>query len=183
MVNTGSLMNIVILIPLLLLCVPVLAQDTTQSIPPRPGFVERDTVYRGLIHFGVGTQRSFYAELGISRMRLTIGPSNGGFVTRFASLEYTPHFNSGSPDIFGLKAGWHNYGVFGAWGIEGKYLTDLGIGDVVITPRLGLGLGFINLLYGYNISFYGRPFSRIGKHNVSLSFNFSRKMIREAKGK
>lgn len=46
-----------------------------------------------------------------------------------------------------------------------------------IIPEIGLSMGgWVNLTYGYGISFKDRDITDIGHHRVSLSFNFNKRL-------
>lgn len=68
----------------------------------------------------------------------------------------------------------------GVVAFEIKRLTDFTASThTIFTPKFGYGLGFANLLYGYNVFTETKNIYRIGRHQLSLSFNLSPQMIRE----
>jgi hypothetical protein len=120
---------------------------------------------------GVGIQKSFFTEIGLSLQRYVYEARHGFMVsTLYAAFEWTPSIPGQRP-VYGIKAGAELVNNGGAGGIEIKYLTDSDSSDVVITPRFGFGLGFANIFYGYNFSTNKYPFPKIGKHQFSLVIN------------
>jgi len=128
-------------------------------------------------HIGIraaaGIQRSFYTELGLSWQIYAYDARRGFAVNCFyIAFEWIPASSGGNP-IYGVKAGVESVFNGGAGGFEIKYLFNDESEDLVITPKLGFGLGIVNLFYGYNISTKKEPFPKIGKHQVSLVINSS----------
>jgi hypothetical protein len=120
---------------------------------------------------GFGLHRSFFSEYGLALQRYLYNERHGFAVTTYyASFNWVPP-TKGEKPVTGIKAGAeviHN-GSGGA--IELNYITDGDSTDVLITPKLGFGIGVVNLFYGYNFSTNKYPFSRIGKHQFSLVIN------------
>ena len=126
--------------------------------------------YPGL-RLGAGIQRSFYTEVGLSLQKYVYDEREGFIVpTIYAAFEWTPS-TKGQKPVYGIKIGGETVRNGASGGIEIKYMWNAGNEDVVFTPKLGFGLGFINLLYGYNLSTRKYPFSKIGKHQFSLVIN------------
>ncbi len=122
---------------------------------------------------GVGLQRSFYAEAGIALQKYVYERRHGYMAsTWYASVEWIPASYS-QKTAFGYKVGAELINNGGAGGIEVKYLTDGDKNDVVITPKYGIGLGVVNIFYGYNISTSKYPFPHIRKSQFSLTINTS----------
>ena len=123
------------------------------------------------LHAGVGLQRSAYLEIGTSYIYHNFN-SRQGFVNGilFTSFEWTPIKN-----IYGIKVG-AEYGYnLSMLCIDLKYQFRNSTKDLVITPKIGLGLGLLSLYYGYTISTSKYPFPSIGKHQFSMTINFTRK--------
>jgi len=78
-------------------------------------------------------------------------------------------------DIYGVKIGYEINAYLLNLGLETKYQTDFKEKDVVLTPKIGLGLyGDLNIFYGYNISINNSPFREtIGQHQLSIIFNIN----------
>lgn len=124
------------------------------------------------IRAGGGLQNSFYAELGLALHECNYG-CTGFFSNAFyGSLEWIPSRNR---DIYGVKIGYEINAYLLNLGLETKYQTDFKEKDVVLTPKIGLGLyGDLNIFYGYNISINNSPFREtIGQHQLSIIFNIN----------
>jgi hypothetical protein len=120
---------------------------------------------------GLGIQKKFFTEFGISFQRYYYNPRHGFMVVAYySSYEWMPASSEYSA-VQGIKVGAEliNNGTGG--GIEVKYQFNSGKEDIVITPKYGFGVGFANLFYGYNFSTRKRPFPQSGKHQFSLVFN------------
>lgn len=136
-------------------------------------------VPKTLLRIGAGYQKSFYSELGITRINY------GGedlFVfgtTYYGAIEWAPILYPNKTSVYGVKAGCEFTTQLSLMGIEAKYQTDFSNSDFVITPKIGVGEGwfthatisYIFISYGYNISFYKRPFEGIGAHQISIVIN------------
>lgn len=120
------------------------------------------------IRLGLGFQKSFYYEAGLSLQRYFYDARHGFMATcYYVSYERT---NAARP-IKGIKAGAELVNNGGSGGIEIKYLSNSIEEDIVITPKLGLGIGAVTLFYGYNLSTNKYPLRNLGKHQFSLSIN------------
>ena len=120
---------------------------------------------------GIGIQKSFFAEAGFSLQKYLYDAREGFMVfTIYSSFEWVPA-SSNQKAIYGVKAGYEIINNGGGGGIEIKYLSNAENYDVMITPRLGFGIGFVNLFYGYNFSTNKYPFSRIRKNQFSMVIN------------
>ena len=164
---------------MLLLGFRVFGQDTIQvkqfrnehsSVGP---WVDEQVSFR----VGLGFRKSFYTDLGVALHKCN--KSDVGFYFSrdyYSALEWIPSRNQ---NIFGIKVGCQaNLYLLNA-GVEVKYQTDFEYNDVVITPKVGLGLyGDLNLFYGYNISTNKKPFSQIGSHQFSLVLNLNYHFLR-----
>lgn len=153
----------------------IVTSQTTDSLKTKPVFkamrLQQTKICQNM-RVGLGTQKSLMAEIGYSRMK-HIASCTGFFSkTYYSTLEYvpkTPNYDA----VFGLKIGLeYNLSII-AVGLETKYQTDFNNKDFVITPKIGVGLSYINLFYGYNISTDKNPFPSVGNHQFSLVFNIS----------
>lgn len=120
---------------------------------------------------GMGLQKSFYVEIGPSFVYNRIDLREGfGNSVLYSTFEWVTIKN-----IYGVKIG----GEFGQnlsmMGLEIKYQTDQIKKDFVITPKIGLGFGFVNIFYGYNFSTNKYPFMSLGKSQFSVILNFTKK--------
>lgn len=120
------------------------------------------------LRFGFGVQQSFQAEIGFARMNNFVG-CNGFFSkANYTSFEYSPETKNNN-DIFGFKACWEANLSILAVALEAKYVTDFDVvKDFVLVPKIGLGIGYVNLMYGYAISTNHHPFSSIGKTSIFI---------------
>src|SRR5688572_948348 len=93
------------------------------------------------IRVGVGLQKAFYYEAGLSMQRFAFNPQLGFAATSFyAAYTHTTAMNE-IKAVNGVKAGIESVFNGGTCGIEVGYLSDSNEDDIVITPKLGLGSG------------------------------------------
>ena len=118
-----------------------------------------------------GTQRAFYFEAGAALQKYIYEPRHG-FVANaiYTCFEWTVG-KAGEKSIVGAKIGAESVFNGSTGGIEIKYLTNGDDDDIVITPKLGFGIGAATLFYGYNFSTNKYPYERIRKHQFSLAIN------------
>jgi hypothetical protein len=120
---------------------------------------------------GIGTQRAFFTEAGFALQKYIYDAREGFVAYSFYSLfEWTPS-RQDQKAITGVKLGCESVFNGSAGALEVKYLSNGEVDDVMITPKIGLGIGFINIFYGYNFSTNKYPFERIRKHQFSLVIN------------
>jgi hypothetical protein len=158
----------------------VKAQNSSDSIR----IVNRNpqwTKYNPSLRLGLGLQKSIYMEAGISLHKYIVGCTGYASKTAYMSLEWVPTIKPESEKaIYGLKLGYEMNASLIAFGIETKYQSDLNKNDIVLTPKIGLGIyGMINVFYGYNISFNRSPFGRVGHHQFSLVVNLNKRIIND----
>jgi hypothetical protein len=122
------------------------------------------------LRVGIGAQKSFQTEIGFSRMTFITGCTGFFSKSYYSSVEYTPKTGIYNP-IFGLKVGFEANLSIIAVAIETKYQTNFEDKNFVITPKIGIGVGYINLMYGYGVSVNKNPFPNIGNHQLHLIFN------------
>jgi hypothetical protein len=129
---------------------------------------------------GIGIQRSFYAELGISSFASTYSSHQGvASLGYYLSGEWTPAIRP-SDYVFGIKGGAELIGSTGAMAVELKYQWNQVQNDFVFTPKYGFGLShYAIFFYGYNLSINKNPFTRVRCHQFSLIFNINRRMFKE----
>lgn len=153
------------------LCQDSSAQNSNKSWP-------KSNIACTLLRIGGGYQRSFYGELGFTRIKyggedlFVIGTAYYG------SIEWMPKFGN-PPSIYGLKFGGEITTQPLLFGIEAKYQTDFLRTDYILTPKLGIGEGIFTgaiissvfVCYGYNVSFNKYPFTEVGKHQFSILWN------------
>ena len=167
---------------LIMICIGFTAfnQETPKdSIQFRPTNRHFGTEKQISFRVGVGLQKSFYTEIGLALHKCTYG--DVGFFSNdfYSTIEWTPNKNA---NLYGIKVGYEaNTSLFLLnIGLELKYQTDFKQNDVVITPKIGLGVfGDINIFYGYSISTNNRPFKEIiGQHQLSIAFNFNNHFLK-----
>lgn len=127
---------------------------------------------------GFGFNKAFYYEIGPSYVFHEADAIEGfGNAAIYTTFEWTP-----APNTYGVKFG----GEFGSnlsmVALEFKYQSDNVEDDFVITPKIGLGLGFVNMYYGFNISTNKYPFDKIGKNQFTMVFNINRKYYQLVRG-
>jgi hypothetical protein len=145
-------------------CVMTASSAQTNAVPE-----SWDRYYPG-IRVGVGLQNSLFAEIGVSFQRFEYKATHGFTVsTAYASYEWNA---ANRIPVYGIKAGAEFISNGGGGGLEFKYLKYGKKEKVIITPKLGLGLGFINLFYGYNLFTSEIP-PDPGRHQFSLIANTS----------
>jgi len=119
----------------------------------------------------VGIQKSFLTQVGFALQRYIYAERYGYIVYNiYSSFEWVPS-TKGEKPLYGALAGYEIVNNGGAGAIEVKYLANNETNDVIITPKIGFGIGFINIFYGYNISTNKYPFLRIGKSQFTLVIN------------
>lgn len=119
----------------------------------------------------VGIQKGFYTEFGFVLQRYFYEARHGFMASAFySSFHWTPSAK-GNDKVYGVKAGAELVNNGGAGGIELTYYFNSVNNDWVITPKIGLGLGIVNIFYGYNISTTKYPFPNIRKSQFSLAIN------------
>lgn len=125
----------------------------------------------------IGYNKSGFAELGINRMRNYAGCTGWSFIVHYVAFDLTPKIFSPEPsqNLYGLKAG-SEYIFSGlALGYEAKIITNgKGTYHVKLSPKAGLGLGFINLWYSLNIPIGRNDFPQTGLHQLSVAWNLDR---------
>lgn len=128
------------------------------------------------IRVGAGFQKAFYTELGLALHKCIYGDTGYFSNAFYTAAEWNPNKVN---DIYALKIGYEANAYLLNIGLEIKYQTDFTNKDIVITPKIGLGLfGDVNVFYGYNISTNNNPFSKtIGSHQVSIVFNFNKHFL------
>ncbi|WP_299608881.1 hypothetical protein [uncultured Aquimarina sp.] len=157
--------------------IPTNPQDSISNLEGVKVRGYSSTYKRFSIRAGAGFQDSFYSEIGIARHRCTY--SDVGFFANDYYLSFAWNLSS-NDDIFSLKTGYQiNIIPLLALGLETKYQTNFSENDLVITPKIGLGIfGDIYLFYGYNVSTNNYPFLDIGKHQFSFVLNIHKNFLR-----
>ncbi len=109
-----------------------------------------------------------YVELGVARsihLDGYHGPVSMGY---YISEEV--YF--GEKNIYGTKIGVYTHYMFDI-GFSAIYYTDLSKGNVKLRPELGLGMGALRIVGGYNIpTFANKSFGALRKSNGQLTVQF-----------
>lgn len=129
------------------------------------------------LRLGIGFERTTYFELGFSKLYI-VEKGWGGSACFYGSGQINlPNRNENSKFLYGAKLGYETSWVIGMWAIELKYLTDNTNSQIYITPKVGLSaIGFVHILYGYNIKLNKDDLLDVGNHQISLTINLSKKL-------
>ncbi len=123
------------------------------------------------LRVAVGIEKSFYTEFGIVFQRYIYEERHGYLASAFySSFQFNPA-TKGNDKVYGIKIGAEMVNNGGSGGIELTYHFNDISEDWVITPKIGFGIGFVTLFYGYNISTNKYPFQNIRKSQFSLAIN------------
>lgn len=134
-----------------------------------------------LIRCGAGVQKSFYTDIGISRMNTDVPAFRAVSRQYYASFEWMPTILPDKEDnIFGIKAGYESSAQIFTTAIEIKYLTDNTFNDFVITPKIGVCFFRFGIFYGYNISLK-TPINYTGHHQFSIKRYFGSRLLNRGK--
>lgn len=170
--------KIYLLIPFLLSFKCSYSQDTIAD-----KFGKTEITNMNLIRFGLGVQKSFYTELGVSRNVFVQDNIGAASLTYYSALEFTPSFSKNRLSVYGLKGGIEyctTAGGLTAMCLEIKYLSNFEKEDVIITPKAGLSaFGLVSIFYGYNLSILHDSFPQIGHHQLSIIININKKTYNE----
>ena len=161
---------------IILICIGFTAYS--QEIPKESSQIKSNQRFKSekQISFraGAGIQKSIYTEIGVALHKCNY--SDVGFFSNdfYSAFEWIP--NRKQP-LYGIKFGYeaNSSMLLLNLGLELEYQTDFKENDLVITPKVGLGIfGDANMFYGYNISTQNNPFKEIiGYHQLSIVFNFN----------
>jgi len=142
------------------------------SLVPTLNWHQSATAKQVSVRVGAGLQKSYYTEFGLAIHRCNYGDT--GFFSNdfYTAIEW---MSSQENNIYGLKVGYEVNAYALNVGLEIKYQTDFLENDIVITPKVGLGLfGDVNIFYGYNISTGNDPFKEvISTHQLSIILNLN----------
>jgi hypothetical protein len=154
-------------------CMPTI-MSAQQPKPSAPNRAEGYKWRKWALHTGAGFQKAFFAEIGPSYVYHEFDAESlmAGSIIGYGAFEWSP-----TEKIYGGKIGCDLVTMIIDYGIEFKYLTDNKTSDYIFTPKAGLGLGFVNIVYGYSFSVNKYPFPNIGKHQVALTFNLTKRFF------
>lgn len=133
-----------------------------------------------LFRFGLGCQKSFFAEIGVSRFNYAHIFKHSNKFDYYGALELTPAIKPKKDNnIIGIKAGFELYVRSIILAVEPKYLTDGKNNTLIITPKIGLCIGSIYFYYGYSFPAIRNSYSKIGLHQFSLVIQFGYRFFRK----
>ncbi len=155
-------------------------QDSIQIISPT-------TPYKCLYsssyispRFGLGFQNGFSSELGIAFQKRNFSCTGFYARTYYTSVEMIPAFEKTerAKNLYALKTGIEINPMGLAFAVEAKYQTNFSENNVLITPKIGIGIfGDLLLFYGYNLSLQKEQFTSSSKHQFSLILNVNRNFL------
>lgn len=122
---------------------------------------------------GINFWGNFYGELGVGVYR----NRQSGY--HFAGLAYfvSNEIKIDDKILIGPKAGvWIGGGL--AVGLNLVYYTDFDESSLRFRPEIGMGLGNVKIVYGYNIPLTNKNFDRINKSNIGIAVMFGVKKIK-----
>ncbi len=158
-----------------------IAQDTTVAFNTFNKRQDGFNAYKTALRVGLGLQKTIYTELGVARHKYSIVCTGYASSLYYAAVEYVPTIRPlHEPSVYGIKAGYEINASIIALGIETKYQSNFKKNDIVLTPKIGLGIyGMINIFYGYNISFNHSPFTNVRHNQISIVTNFNKRIIND----
>jgi len=111
-----------------------------------------------------------YVEIGIGKGSYNMCICGGGASGVYVSEEM--YFGK-DKDIFGTKVGgWVHYLI--DFGLSLIYYTDFKRGNFKVRPELGVGLGRMRAVFGYNIpTINNKAFTELTHHNMQISIQFT----------
>ena len=129
-----------------------------------------------------GINKAYFKSLGISRRRYERDDHHFASFLAYACAEVNmATYNNPNSFFYGYKGGveYSSMGMMMAFEIHG--FTDFnGKEHAYFTPKYGFSLsGLMSLLYGYNCFQVHNNVFGIGRHQVTLSINYSPKLWKE----
>lgn len=122
---------------------------------------------------GINFWGNFYGELGVGVYQ------NRQSGHHFAGLAYfvSNEIKIDDKILIGPKAGvWIGGGL--AFGLNLIYYTDFDESSLRFRPEIGIGMGNVKIVYGYNIPLTNKNFNRINKSNIGIAVMFGVKKIK-----
>ena len=133
--------------------------------------------------FGLSYQKNLFAEIGVSFHRYSVVFPKDNKYLHFGWASYGFYLSSEllvrtDKTIIGPKIG-YEFACLAptngcALGLEMTYYSDFAKGNLAITPRIGLPLGFAEIYYGYNILLNKDLNNYIGNHRFCFSININK---------
>ena len=135
------------------------------------------------LRVGVGFEKSPYMELGYTILNISEKDLSSGSFAFYFGGQITRNVTGGPNDyLYGGKFGFETSWLILMWGLELKYLTNEDQSQMFFTPKVGVSLlGGASLLYGYNTPTKNNKLSEVGQHQISLTVQLSKKLLRDFK--
>jgi hypothetical protein len=143
---------------------------------------DKSSLYNNL-RLGLGLEKNPFIEVGFSRLIIEDKGLNSGSFCFYVSGQVNKILTESQSDYtYGGKIGFETAWMIGMWGAEVKYLTTGTKSQWFFTPRIGLSLlGSASLLYGINLPTKSNKINEIGRHQISLTVNVSKRLMKEFK--
>jgi hypothetical protein len=141
------------------------------------GKINKDFCFRGEL----GWNKSWFTSLGVSYAYSNINSHSPVSLVVYAAGEVDYAHYSGSA-FYAYKAGCEYGGLLFGMGIEFKSMADFaGKNHFMFTPKAGLTMyGHANLYWGYNVFKNTNNVFGIGHHQISISMNLNRRLLKES---
>ncbi len=124
------------------------------------------------IAVNAGVQKRFFFGAGVARTTFN-GSGHGVYGSDiYAGINIFPAFKKTYEKVSGIKLGGDLFGNAFFMGAEVQYLKSKGAEDWLFTPRAGIGISYLYLVYGYSISKNKFPIPGISQNSLSLQVNF-----------
>lgn len=130
-----------------------------------------------------GWNKSWFKSLGISYLYANVNAHSPLSLVVYAAAEVNlTTYNNPSNLFYGYKGGIEMGGIPFMMAAEIRGYTDFkGKEHTVFTPKAGLTVfGYANLTYGYNVLKLHNNIFGVGRHQIALSVNLSRKAFKES---
>ncbi|MDR2894534.1 MAG: hypothetical protein LBU97_03640 [Alistipes sp.] len=163
-----------------------LISEMAQAIASQPGERVLDSHVGVVPRFALATQKSLFAEVGVSLDIYRIGYTAGSEYVSFGYSNLRPYISgeimAAGHLLGGAKAGIEYIRatplIGMALGGDVSYLTDGPRRAVLLTPRLMLSLGTVELFYGYNFFLRNELVRWVGHHRLGVSITLDRRFWR-----
>lgn len=144
--------------------------------------VNNSNFYNSL-RLGLGVEKNPFFEIGFSRLVVVDKGLNSGSICFYGSGQFNAILTeSESKYLYGGKIGFETAWMVGMWGAEVKCLTTGINSQWFFTPRIGLSLlGTTSILYGINLPTKDNKLNEIGRHQISLTVNLSKRLMKDIK--
>lgn len=124
------------------------------------------------VSFNAGVQKRLFLGAGIARTTFS-GSGHGVYGSDiYAGVNIFPAFKKSYETVSGIKIGGDLFGNAFFIGAEVQYLKSKGTEDWLFTPRAGIGISYLYLVYGYSFSKNKFFIAGITQNSLSLQINF-----------